>query len=106
MPGAISYASPREKNLMYQNPLIQQSATKLGLDPEAFLSREKMLQDKEEEDRMNAMDPNKSKFMGEEEKQKKLNAYKNRRFLELGIGHIPGEGQVFALPTTAGRMRD
>jgi hypothetical protein len=92
MPGSISYANPREKRM--QSSLIQEAANRMGIDPEQFLEREKMLQAQEEEDRNNAMDSNKSKFMSPEEKQRKLNAYKNRRFLELGIGHIPGEGQI------------
>ena len=90
MPGAISYANPRERKM--QSSLIQEAANRMGIDPEQFLKREKVLQAQEEEDRLNAMDPNKSKFMSADEKQKKLNAYKNRRFVELGIGNIPGEG--------------
>jgi hypothetical protein len=73
------------------NSLIQQAASRLGITEDQFLEREKMLRAKEDQDRLDAMDANKSKFMSEEEKLKKLNAYKNRRFLELGIGHIPGE---------------
>jgi hypothetical protein len=92
MPGSISYSNPREKRMQYS--LIQEAANKMGIDPKDFLAREKMLQAQEEEDRNNAMDPNKSKFMSPEEKQRKLNAYRNRRFIEFGIGHIPGEGQV------------
>jgi hypothetical protein len=92
MQGRISYANPRERRM--QSSLIQEAANRMGIDPEQFLDREKALQAQEEEDRLNAMDPNKSKFMSPEEKQKKLNAYKNRRFLELGIGHIPGEGSI------------
>lgn len=89
MPGSISYANPREPKAM--NSLIQQAASRLGITEDQFLEREKMLRAKEDQDRLDAMDANKSKFMSEEEKLKKLNAYKNRRFLELGIGHIPGE---------------
>jgi len=77
-----------------QLSFIEDAANRMGITPDQFLDREKMLQSQEEEDRLNAMDPNKSKFMSPEEKQRKLNAYKNRRFLELGIGHIPGEGQI------------
>lgn len=92
MPGSISYANPRER--IMQSSLIQEAANRMGIDPEQFLERKKVLQAQEEEDRLNAMDPNKSKFMSKDEQQKKLNAYKNRRFLELGIGHIPGEGRI------------
>jgi len=90
MPGSISYSNPREKT-MYSS-LIEDAANRMGITPDQFLEREKRLQSQEEEDRLSAMDPNISKFMSREEKQKKLNAYKNRRFLELGIGYIPGEG--------------
>lgn len=78
--------------LKQQYSQISDAASRMGITPEQYQEREKMLRAKEDEDRMNAMDPNKSKFMSPEEKQSKLNAYKNRRFLELGIGHIPGEG--------------
>jgi len=90
MPGSISYSNPRGKT-MYSS-LIEDAANRMGITPDQFLEREKMLQSQEEEDRLSAMDPNISKFMSPEEKQKKLNTYKNRRFLELGIGYIPGEG--------------
>jgi hypothetical protein len=90
MPGSISYSNPREKT-MYSS-LIEGAANRMGITPDQFLEREKRLQSQEEEDRLSAMDPNISKFMSREEKQKKLNAYKNRRFVELGIGYIPGEG--------------
>ena len=92
MPGSISYANPREPK--ETNSLIKQAASRLGITEDQFLEREKMLKDKEDQDRLDAMDSNKSKFMSEEEKQKKLNAYNWRRFKEYGIGHIPGEGQI------------
>lgn len=92
MQGRISYANPRERKI--QSSFIQEAANRMGIDTEQFLEREKVLQAQEEEDRLNAMDSNKSKFMSPEEKLKKLNAYKNRRFIELGIGHIPSEGQI------------
>ena len=75
--------------------LLGDAARRMGITPMAYLEREKGLRKKEEEDKLEAMDPNKSKFMDKEEKAKKLNAYKNRRFLELGVGHVPGEEQVF-----------
>jgi hypothetical protein len=45
----------------------------------------------EEEKRLRAMDPNKSKGMSEDEKNEALNAFKNRRFREHGIGMVQGE---------------
>lgn len=45
----------------------------------------------EEEERLRAMDPNKSKGMSEDEKMEALNAFKNRRFREHGIGMVQGE---------------
>jgi hypothetical protein len=71
--------------------LIKDAARRMGITPEAYLEREKGLKKQEDEDRKVAMDPNKSKFMSPEEKSQKLNASKNRRFLEMGIGHVPGE---------------
>ena len=71
--------------------LVEDAARRMGISPWEYLEREKGLKQREDKDRLDAMDPNKSKFMDEEEKMQKLNAYKNRRFLELGIGHIPGE---------------
>jgi hypothetical protein len=71
---------------------IADAANRMGISPENYIERDKMLKAQEDQDRKDAMDPNKSKFMSKEERSQKLNAYKNRRFLELGIGHIPGEG--------------
>jgi hypothetical protein len=60
---------------------------------EAFyrMQNEKARKKKEEEDRLRAMDPNKSKSMSPEEKDRALNAFKNRRFREHGIGMVRGE---------------
>jgi hypothetical protein len=58
------------------------------------MQNEKARTRKEEKQRLEAMDPNKSKFMSPEEKHRRLNAYTDRRFREKGIGHIPGEGMI------------
>ena len=74
--------------------MIEEAAKRMGITPKAYLERERGLQKKEEQDKLDAMDANKSKFMSPEEKSRKLNAYSNRRFLELGLGYVPGEGQA------------
>ena len=60
---------------------------------EAFyrMQNEKARRNQEEEQKLRAMDPNKSKGMSSEEKNQSLNAYKYRRFREQGIGAVPGE---------------
>lgn len=52
---------------------------------------EKARRRQEEKNRLRAMDPNKSKGMSEDEKMEALNAFKNRRFREHGIGMVQGE---------------
>jgi hypothetical protein len=61
--------------------MIQEAARRMGLS----------LRAQEEERRKIALDPNKSKSMSENEKMQALNAFKNRRFRETGVGHIAGE---------------
>jgi len=60
---------------------------------EAFyrMQNEKARTRQEEEKRLRAMDPNKSKGMSPEEKDRALNAFKNRRFRQHGIGMVQGE---------------
>ena len=93
MPALNPYPfSPNAQTSMSQSQsMIEEAARRMGITPKAYLERERGLQKQEEQDRLDAMDPNKSKFMSPEEKSQKLNAYKNRRFLEMGIGHVPGE---------------
>lgn len=55
------------------------------------MQNEKARQRQEEKERLRAMDPNKSKSMSPEEKMQALNAFKNRRFRERGIGMVQGE---------------
>jgi hypothetical protein len=59
---------------------------------EAFyrMQNEKARKRQEEEARLRAMDLN-TKTMSPEEKDRALNAFKNRRFRQFGIGHVPGE---------------
>ena len=71
--------------------MVAESARRMGLSPEQYTEREKMLRAQEEKMRKIAMDPNKSKSMSEDEKMQALNAFKNRRFRETGVGYIPGE---------------
>jgi len=92
MPARYLYEAPQApKSANPFQPMIDAAARRMGITPEAYIQREKGLKKQEDEDRLEAMDPNKSKFMSKEEKSQKLNAFKNRRFLELGIGHVPGE---------------
>lgn len=93
MPALNPYPfSPNAQTSMSQSQsMIEEAARRMGITPEAYLEREKGLKKQEDEDRLDAMNPNKSKFMSPEEKSKKLNAFKNRRFLEMGIGRVPGE---------------
>jgi hypothetical protein len=60
---------------------------------EAFyrMQNEKARRRQEEKQRLEAMDPNKSKGMSSDEKNQALNAFKNRRFREHGIGKVHGE---------------
>ena len=71
--------------------MVAESARRMGLSPEQYAERGKMLRVQEEKMRKIAMDPNKSKGMSENEKMQALNAFKNRRFRETGVGYIPGE---------------
>jgi hypothetical protein len=70
---------------------ISDAANRLGIDPYQYVEREEMLRDKEEKDRKRAMNPNVSKFMTDKEKDNALNAYKYRRFREMGIGSVEGD---------------
>lgn len=83
-----SYIHPSAKAAM---GMVAESARRMGLSPEQYTEREKMLRAQEEKMRKIAMDPNKSKSMSENEKMQALNASKWRRFRETGVGHIPGE---------------
>jgi hypothetical protein len=85
----MQYTHPNYNALVAQ---AAEQARRMGMTPEQAASRGKALRNKEEEDRLRAMDPNKSKSMSPEEKNEALNAFMNRRFREYGIGHVPGEG--------------
>jgi glutathione peroxidase-family protein len=74
--------------------LIGNAAKRMGITPDQYLERHRALTAQEDKDRLEAMDPNKSKFMSQEEKMNKLNAWKNRRFRELGIGAVEGENYL------------
>ena len=71
--------------------MVAESARRMGLSPEQYAERGKMLRVQEEKMRKIAMDPNKSKGMSEDEKMQALNASKWRRYRETGVGHIAGE---------------
>jgi hypothetical protein len=70
---------------------IAAAANRMGVDPYQFVQSQKGLAEKEEKQRLEAIDPNKSKGMSPEEKNRRLNASKNRRYLQFGIGTVPGE---------------
>jgi hypothetical protein len=90
-PNIERYHPNAQASMRESQSLLEDAARRMGITPMAYLEREKGLRKKEEQDKLDAMDGNKSKFMSPEERSQKLNAYKNRRFLELGIGHVPGE---------------
>jgi hypothetical protein len=70
---------------------IAAAANRMGVDPYQFMQSQEGLREKEEKQKLEAMDPNKSKFMSPEEKNRRLNAFSNRRYLQFGIGAVPGE---------------
>lgn len=73
---------------------MQQEHWQIKREREALAQRYRAKNKQEEEERLRAMDPNKSKGMSPEEKDLALNAFMNRRFREYGIGHVMGEGFV------------
>ena len=86
--------------------LISDSARRMGLTPEQYAGRSEMLTAQEDAMRKKAMDPNASKSMSEKEKEDAMNAWSNRRFLELGISRVPGEGEVYLPRGTRARKND
>lgn len=114
MTGAIPYTTSRDRFNQYKNDflnseqgsILKDSANRLGITVDQLGQRERILKSQEDKQRAMALDSNQSKFMSPRERENALNSFTDRRYMEYGIGYIPGEGRVLGVPSTPGRNRN